>query len=98
MEFASRVSSDLDAYNTFYYFYSRGLISNHANLLAILELSPSPFKNSLIAHSVKVNIKDVTTTNAFTSFLLNDEHYTILYNKWTKLSKNKIILNEFNLV
>ena len=85
--FEDRISSDLNIYSTSANLYSNYLILSFSEVLSIKDLSSGPFRTYLLTHLVKTNINDGTKRPAkrFTEFLLNMDHYKILYQRWKDL-------------
>ena len=92
--FERRVTSDPKLLLTLVYLYKKKLISSRDKFEIVLHVSLRPFQSNLVTNVVKDVVSDgsTNTTKSFTSFLLREKHYTVLYKKWRNLGKKIVVM------
>ena len=86
--FEIRMSSDPKLIKTLIDLVYANILSND-QLHVISDLSQEQFKHHLIIHIVRASVTSGVQkiTSSFTTFLLQNHHYTTLYKQWKELGK-----------
>ena len=78
--------SDKDTVLSAWALEGHGLISADGTLI-IISVSRGIFRNYLIIQILKANVNSSDAKESFRMFLLQNEHYAVLYKQWKKVGK-----------